>query len=208
MAIDTNSQISFLSVEKKFLHHQNTMVAVTLTDISYHKWIFNWTNLSLETARTQLGHICLPLRQLSSQLGASSKQERQEMWERAFLCNCYGKNRDASTHSTQNNPTALQRSESAVTPHSPIPFVGLVSPSWAVVGREQSCTSNSGAFTTLTTQSPSWDFFETHAPLSAISVSHQVPDTNKSESQRGLGWKGWQVMSASNPSASDGVANQ
>lgn len=136
MAIDTNTQISFLSVDKKFLHHQNTMLAVTLTEVSYHKWIFNWTNSSLETAKFQLGHICLPLQQLSSQLGASSKQERHEMWERAFLCNCHGKNRDVCTRSTQNNPTALQSSEPAGITHSPIPFVGLVSPIRAVVGRE------------------------------------------------------------------------
>jgi len=103
---------------------QNTMAAVILTDVSHHKWFFKWTNLSLETARFQLGHVCLPLQQI---LSWCLKQAREhQKWARAFLYDCPCKTKSASTHFRQNNPGLLQRSKSAVTMQGPSPLTGLV----------------------------------------------------------------------------------
>lgn len=84
-----------------------------------------------------------------------------------------------------------------------VPFEQL----WAENTEFASYTNNSGAFT-LTIQSPSWDFFEIHAPVSAVSESPGLPYQQIMESQKGLGWKGQQVTPGSNSSASDRVGNQ
>lgn len=101
---------------------QNTKAAVILTDVSYHKWFFKWTNLSPETARFQLGHVCLPLQQI---LSWCLKQESTRS-ESEHFSDCHCKPKSVSTHSMQNNPTLLQRSESAVTTQHPFPLTGLV----------------------------------------------------------------------------------
>lgn len=54
------------------------------------------------------------------------KARKHQKRERAFLCDCHCKTKSVSTHSMQNNPTLLQRSESAVTTQHPFPLTGLV----------------------------------------------------------------------------------
>lgn len=107
-----------------FLLLQNTMAAVILTDVSYHKWFFKWTNLSLETATFQLGHVCLPAQQILSWCLKQARKHQKREW--AFLYDCHRKTKSASTHSMQNNSTVLQRSKSAVTMQGPIPLTGLL----------------------------------------------------------------------------------